>query len=44
MGKADAPLITEKLKKLEDKVDELQLTVKYLHMDLEATKREMKGK
>jgi predicted RNase H-like nuclease (RuvC/YqgF family) len=44
------PLLTEKIKKLEESnaklqndIDELRLCVKYLQMDLEATKREMKG-
>lgn len=37
------PLLFERIRKLEDAVDELRLCVKYLQMDLEATKREMKG-
>jgi len=36
--------LKEKITKLEDIVDELRLCVKYLELDLEATKREMKGK
>ena len=35
--------LKEKIAKLEDNVDELRLCVKYLELDLEATKREMKG-
>jgi len=35
--------LKKKFKKLEDIVDELRLCVKYLELDLEATKREMKG-
>jgi hypothetical protein len=42
--KPNTPLITKELRELKDAVDELRITVKYLHMDLEATKREMKGK
>ena len=35
--------LKKKITKLEDIVDELRLCVKYLELDLEATKREMKG-
>ncbi len=34
--------LKEDMKKLKDVVDELRLCVKYLELDLEATKREMK--
>ena len=43
MSKATDELKKE-VAKLEDIVDELRLCVKYLELDLEATKREMKGK
>ncbi len=36
--------LKKKIAKLEDIVDELRLCVKYLELDLEATKREMEGK
>lgn len=36
--------LKKKITKLEDIVDELRLCVKYLELDLEATKREMKGR
>ena len=36
--------LKEEIKRVGDAVDELRLCVKYLELDLEATKREMKGK
>ncbi|MEE8207659.1 MAG: hypothetical protein V3T88_01685 [Nitrosomonadaceae bacterium] len=38
------PLLFERIRKLEDTVDELKLCVEYLRYDLEATKREMKDR
>lgn len=48
--KPKTPVLIQRIEKLEndniklrDEVDELRLCVKYMQMDLEATKREMKN-